>query len=370
MIAVRPTISRETLTRIADAANRAPSAENLQPWQFQADEESIDFCMDLPRQLDSDLDRMLGVTAIGTSLENAILVASKQRLDAKIEFLAETVRPRAVQAFAPIVRLSFNGECEPNPLANRVYERVTARRMDPALAVARAALDEFENSIDTFADVRLHWVDPDCLSEFAALVGSGNRMRLEHKAYHAELYRSLRFRRADVERTNDGLDMSAMQLQFGASTIMRPLQYWPLMRIANALGFSRLVGRQAKQEVCRSGAVGFLTIPRAELPDFVVGARALERLWLTATRLGLCFHPTASLPVFLTHARLGCPHMSTWHQETVAHIQEVFFGIFAEMAGRVVQMAFRIGYGPIPPVRTRRRPLEDVLYWKPARKEP
>lgn len=360
MIAAASKISRETVTRIADAANRAPSAENLQPWRFEADEESITFCLDMSRQLPSDLDQMLGLTAIGTSLENAILAASREGLGARIAFLTESISARSAQEVIPIARLEFDSDGRPDSLAEFIQARVTSRRMDPRQIVRDATRIELRESIHEFPAVELHWVDQDRLWEFAQLVGLGNRIRLEHEAYHAELYRSLRFLQADVERTKDGLDMRGLQLPSGAVNTMRVLANWQRMRLANVFGFSRFAGWQASQEVCGSGGVGFLTVPSAVLHQFVGGGRAFERLWLTATRLGLCFHPTASLPVFLTHARIGCRYLSPRHQRLVAHISDAFCRFFPETTGRTVQMAFRIGYGTLPPVRSLRRPLQAV----------
>ena len=98
--------------------------------------------------------------------------------------------------------------------------------------------------------------------------------------------------------------------------------------------------------------------------QFVQGGRALERLWLTATRLGLCFHPTASLPVFLAYARAGSPQLMPRHRKLVADISKRFDRLFPVLTDRTVQMAFRVGYGPRPPVRSLRRKIDDVLQFK------
>jgi hypothetical protein len=175
------------------------------------------------------------------------------------------------------------------------------------------------------------------------------------------VYGNLRFAESEVRRTRDGLDVAALQLPFGAASIMHVLRSWRRMKWANLVGFSRGVARQATQEVIRSGAVGFLAVPVAGLEHFVEGGRVLERLWLTATRLGLCFHPTASLPVFLAHARTGGRQLLPGHRQLAEAMSERFYRLFPTLAGRTIQMAFRIGYGPKPPVRSLRRPLTAVL---------
>jgi hypothetical protein len=366
MLAVQPRVSHATFTRIVDAARLAPSAENLQPWCFEVGEESIDFCMDLSRQLPSDLNRMLGATAIGTCLENAVLAASEAGMSSRIERLLDALPIRAEQECVPILRLHLNSGSSADPLSNFIESRITSRRMDSKQIVASSLLGELKQAILEFPEVQLHWVEHERLWDFATLVGKGNQIRLEHKGYHAELYRSLRFNQVEMDRTCDGLYVPALQLPTGGVSAMRLFRRWPAMRLANKFGFSRFAGWQAAKEVYHSGAVGFLTVPCAKLHQFVEGGRGLERLWLTATRMGLCFHPTASLPVFLTHARLGCELMSLRHQKLARQIEVEFVRLFPEAADRVMQMAFRIGYGPKPQFPSPRRPLDNVLHrqWK------
>lgn len=361
MHTTNPVTTRETLCRIVEAAVLAPSAENLQPWQFLVEDDSLEVSLDRSRQLASDVDQMLGLTAIGTCIENAVVAASTEELRTDVDFLAESLPSRSTPEYLSIARLRFLDGGVPDSLAAFIESRCTSRRMDPRREVAEGILQELVQSCREFSDVTVHWVDAERLREFAELVGIGNRIRFEHRPFHEELYGSLRFTEGEVRRTRDGLDVATLQLPFGVANIMHVLRTWPRMKWANLVGFSRGVGRQATQEVIRSGAVGFLTVPAAELRYFVHGGRVLERLWLTATRLGICFHPTASLPVFLAHARTGGGQLLPEHRQTAEAMSERFYRLFPSLAGRTIQMAFRIGYGPEPPARTLRRPLNGVL---------
>ena len=361
MHTTNPVTTRETLCRIVEAAVLAPSAENLQPWQFQVEDDSLVVSLDRSRQLASDVDQMLGLTAIGTCIENAVVAASTEGLRADVDFLAESLRSRSTPDYLPIARLGFLDGGVPDPLAAFIESRCTSRRMDPRREVAEGMLRELVQSCREHSDVTVHWVNAEQLWEFAELVGIGNRIRFEHRPFHEELYGSLRFTADEARRTRDGLDVATLQLPFGVASIMHVLRTWYRMKWANIAGFSRGVARQATQEVIRSGVVGFLTVPVPNIEHFVQGGRALERLWLTATQLGLCFHPTASLPVFLAHARAGGHQLLPGHRQLAEGMSERFYRLFPSLAGRTIQMAFRIGYGPKPPVRTLRRPLTAVL---------
>jgi hypothetical protein len=194
-------------------------------------------------------------------------------------------------------------------------------------------------------------------------VGIGNQIRFEYEHFHDELYRNLRFTVAEAERTRDGLDVATLQLPAALTWLLSALRTWRRMKLFNTFfGFSRTAAKQTAQEVRNSGAVGFLTVPTPDPQAYVEGGRALERIWLTATRLGLAFHPTASLPVFLAYARTGAHQQLPRHEQVIADMARQFNSLYPDVTGRTVQMVFRIGCTSQPPaVRSLRRHVEDVL---------
>ena len=112
------------------------------------------------------------------------------------------------------------------------------------------------------------------------LVAQSDRMRFEHERFHAELYRQLRFTAADSERTRDGLDVRTLELPPGAVHVLHFLRKWPRIRFLNHFGLSRMMSMPSRWSVCRSGAVGILTVGEPAVSKYLAGGRALERIWL------------------------------------------------------------------------------------------
>ena len=357
----------EVYRRIVAAAVLAPSAENTQPWRFVVHDDALMVCLDRTRTLASDIDDMLSLTAIGACIENAVVAAAACGLRSSVS-LVDPVPTDKNPTSAAIAQVHFSAQVHLSVesgyevLADCIESRCTCRRLDHRRLIEGSLLSELQQSSEGLSNVVVHWVDRRRLRQFAKLVGIGNRIRLEHQPFHQELYDNLRFTANEAARTRDGLDVATLQLPRGLTRLLSALRAWPRMKRANLLGFSRSVARQAAHEVRHSGAVGFLTVPGPEARAFVEGGRAMERIWLTATRLGLGFHPTASLPVFLAHARTGGRGLLPYHQRLTADMSERFYQAFPEVTGRAVQMAFRIGYvSEAPLVRSLRRKVEDVL---------
>jgi hypothetical protein len=107
------------------------------------------------------------------------------------------------------------------------------------------------------------------------------------------------------------------------------------MAFATRIGLHRLIANSQRDLARRCAVFGLLTAPGPGLSDFFTGGRAMVRVWLRATALGLKVHPmTAAMDNPETRSELGS-----------------IFGIPAD---------FRLGYGPDLP-RSARLPLDELI---------
>jgi nitroreductase len=346
---------------MVEAAVLAPSVENLQPWRFAIDDGALIVFMDARRQLPSDVDAMLAWTSVGAAAENAVIAARQGGMEPTVSHLAPSSTDEDAD-LVPAVRIDLTQLGEPDALFPYLKTRCTMRRMEsrplPADDLTRLA-----GSIAAFENVQLDWVtEPSAIRQLGKLVGMGNRIRFEHKPFHAEFYESMRFTRREVNASRDGLDVKTLQLPPGVGSVLRMLREWPRMRVANLLGFSRSVARQAAKEVRSSGAVGILSVDAPSRTSFIDGGRAFERIWLSATAAGLGVHPTASLPVFVAHAQcIDGSGLPAKHRQMARTMSEQFRELLPHLADRAPQMAFRAGFAATPMVRSLRRSASDAI---------
>lgn len=351
--------------QIVERAVLAPSAENAQPWHFHCDGDRLTLFLDRQQEFASDVDLMLTLTGLGASLENAVIAARKLGYEPEIE-VEKLITCDAGERYTPVASLVLANAGERDPLYSYLGARCTCRRMDGKQPIADEVRQRLSTGIERFPAAKIDWLSsPAEIEAVSHLIGMGNRIRFEHEPFHDELYHHLRFTPAEAATTRDGLDVATLQLPRGVAWIMWLLRKWSRMRVANVLGFSRAVARQAAQEVRSSCAVGILTVDEATVGDFLAGGRAFQRLWLTATSLGLALHPTASLAVFLAHAeRTDLGQLLPRHAEMACDMVDRFYRLCPSLRGRVVQMMFRLGHAASLAVRSLPRPVSSVLDFK------
>ncbi len=355
-------LSSDLLERMIKAAALAPSAENTQPWHFIINEKELTICLDRSRAMASDVDCMLDLTGLGACTENAVIEAREAGYEPTVTFVAERSQLQQTNGLVPVAKLTCSKAGEADPLACSITPRCTSRRMKSA-KIPQSQLDKLSAEIDEISGVQIDWVTGgNAWRELAQLVGIGNRIRFEYQPFHQEFYENVRITPAEVNATRDGLDLATLQLPLGVSAIMAFLKRWPRMRVANLLGFSRGVARQAAAEMRCSGAIGILTVDSATYECFLNGGRALERIWLASTSAKLGFHPAAALAVFLAYAeRTDGSRLLPKHQRMAEDMQQRFYRLYPHLSGRTVQMIFRVGHANKPKVRSLRRHVNDVL---------
>ena len=136
------------------------------------------------------------------------------------------------------------------------------------------------------------------------------------------------------------------------------------MNMANNVGLGRMVALHAMGGILSAPAAALLTVEGLNKGDFFVGGQALERVWLTISKYGLCMQPMTAITLFrMRWVMAGKNGFSKPHQELLEAVwedyQALFPGVEMNVNGQV--MLFRFGSGK--PIRhgTHRKKMETFL---------
>ncbi|HVJ21400.1 MAG TPA: Rv1355c family protein [Polyangiaceae bacterium] len=339
----------------------APSGGNCQPWKFvyRLGELACRFDEERSRTL-LDFDHTASFMAIGAAMENLRLAALAMGQNPTLGAFPEPEDPHLVCR----VRFSAGGRLsgEDEELFAAVGRRVTNRKLgrrEPLEASVLESLRKTATDARAALDLRS---DPGELDTLAGIVARGERLRLLNHRMHAEMMGEVRWTSRDVDATRDGLDLNTLELTPTDLAGMRLVSSWSLMDVVKKLEAGHGLERATRKSIAAASAMGLLTYAGTDHRAWFEAGRALERVWLRATLLGLAFQPmTALLYLFARVARGGGSDLDQRELAELAALRSDFEGVFSSDARRAEVMLFRLARCGPASARSLRRPTSDVL---------
>lgn len=344
------------ITEIVRAATLAPSPDNNQPWRFENRQDGLRICLDRERSLASDVNSMFDLTAIGAAIENACLAALHHGFTPHVEYLLQGRIDDSRERSVPVADISFTHGSTPDALYEMIAGRCTCRRPYETTPLDSASLARLASAADRFSDVKIDWITGAAqLKRLGRLVAAADSIRFQHRSFHEELYRQLRFTPQEAERTRDGLDVRTFELPFGAATVLKLLGSWRRMKWWQRLGLGPLLSGPSASLVRRSSAVAAFSTADDTPSSFLEAGRAIQRFWLNATSMNLSVHPLGSLPIFFAY--LGeSPESSLLprHVRRITSTRRLFAQMLPASNARTPALFLRVGYSVGPTARSLR----------------
>ncbi len=354
---------RPSQLELVRAAVLAPTPDNNQPWRFVSEKDRLLVYLDPSRALPSDVSSMFDLIGLGAAVENASIAARQMGYEPSVEYASSADRSAIENGSQPAVTMIFTPGGRPDPLYGQLEARCTCRKLYSTRPVAEKSLATLADAGKEFSDVQLDWItDRSRIRSLARVMAASDRIRFEYEPFHNELFRQLRFTVDEAERSRDGLDLRTLELPPGAGLMLRPLGSWSRMKWVHRLGLGRLLTAPSALSVCKSGAIGVLSVAEPTSTGFLQGGRVFERTWLTAQAEELALQPLGSLSIFSAHLRiLDGQKLSPQHKQRIGRLLDRFEELAPNATGRTLLILFRLGQSATPRHRSLRRPAEEVL---------
>lgn len=350
----------EPLRRILDRARWAPSGDNTQPWRFEvvADDHLRVFGHDTRAHCVYDLDGHASQIAHGALLETLAIAATAEGLHADIQ------RQPGYPDSAPVyeVRLVRREGLAADPLVAMIERRTVQRRAMSGRPLDIAHKAALAASVPGY---RLVWFEGFsqrwALARFMAANGKNRLTMPEAYPTHRDIIEwAAHFSEDRVPERAVGVDpMTARLMRWALRSWGRVefLNTWLAGTVMPRLQLDLLPGLR-----CAAHLALVAERAPAGIDDYVAAGRALQRLWLVATSLGLFMQPEMTPVIFSRYVREGRPFTAVEAvRERAARLaarMEDWMGV--DGAHQTVFMG-RIGYGPAPAARSLRKPLSRLL---------
>jgi tRNA A37 threonylcarbamoyladenosine dehydratase/nitroreductase len=358
----RATPSLEQVRTLAAYATLAPSGGNCQPWRFRWNGERLRLVHDRDRSRSLlDVDDLASWLACGAAVENASLAARQMGLEARVALAPDPREPAAVcdLRFAA----GRAARAEDAALAAAIPARVTNRRLGPRAPLGREDSGRLLAAVEEVPGAALHLVEePERLAELGEVLGRCDRLRFLSRTMHAEMMAEVRWSADEVRRTRDGIDVATLELSPTDLAALRVTSSWGAMELLGKVGGGAALERPARKAMAAASAAALVTVDGGtSRAAFFAGGRAMQRVWLEATVLGLAVQPMAPLGYLLARLERGGDGLTSAERATLRELRSRLAAVFPEADGRAAPMLLRLSRAPAPTARALRRHVEDVL---------
>lgn len=340
-------IQREVIQKILEAGVQAPSGSNSQPWRFEVRGDTIDVIA-LPEKDHPILNfRNRGTwIAHGALLENISIASLALGYDARINVFPNTVKPNLVAQISLI-----HSAPKDEPLHRAIFLRTTNRKPYKISPLIQEQKNEILSAAKEAGGDFRFTEDRKEMGILGKAVSVNEIVMLENKELHRLFFDELVWNKEEERKKGSGLYLKTMELQPPQQMALRLFKHWPIMNFFNSLGAARMIARDNAKTYASSSLIGIIVVEDTD-QSFLSAGRAIERIWLAATKLGLSCHLITG--IFFLEQRIRSNNGSDFSREHCVRIKNSCHevaSIFNVQKGLIAGL-LRIGDGGEPTARS------------------
>lgn len=295
-------IDTALIAYVLRAGAQAPSFYNTQPWHFETRDDRIDLYLDESADTSLyDWRNLNSILACGAALENMMIAAQGRGLTTSVTAYPDSSRPML------LARLTLSRQVGGadtsgvwgHPLEEAIWRRHTNTLMFDDSPAPAATLQALHDAVIEFPGTALHLAStPEERQRVFVASSTAEQVRFARQDLHEQLHRMIRWSDAEAQANPTGYTLPSMGACGIGEAFFRVTRRWPVMQLMNRFGAYKDQAKRACLGLLHCAASGLLTIDGTSEKDWLTAGRALERLWLTATRLGLDLQPHSTITLF------------------------------------------------------------------------
>ena len=344
------------LATLLEAACLAPSVDNCQPWRFVCSNDSVSIFLDRERaDFFGDYGFAASFATIGAVIENMKIAASHLALVASVVcFPSDDVDHVATVIFS-------DATVTPDPLCHILPLRCTNRKKYLSASLSQEQRDALCQAAQISGAKLFLFEEHSTVKALFRLAAQVDSIIFDHPLLHANLYRWIRWSPQEKSKTRDGMPVGSLEIDAFQRLFFRVISSFGMLKFFNMFGVNRLIGLLNSSLLLKSSALGLIVMDGTSNVDYLNGGRCMERVWLTASSLGLAYQPFGGLPFLLTRMLRG--GNEGFSDKQYSKLRGVFHKLQQHAPvtpddGLVI--FFRVGTAAEPTERSIRRPLSEV----------
>jgi len=346
----------------------APSAGNSQPWKFTYAHDELWVIHDKQRSKNLlDGDHRAAYIALGAAIKNMTIAAAQRGYQTQIKPFPQSGQRFNSAQHEAVASLSFamDEQIVNSALAGLfplLRQRVTNRKLAQRVVLPSNQQTDLATLAADYGCQLQFLTDEADLTELGDILGEGEQLRILCTGLHAELMAEIRWTPAEAQQTQDGLDITSLELTASQAAVLKLLARPAVPDLLRTLQAGKALTAIARNAVNAASAIGLISVVGESPTDMLRGGQAIEHLWLKANELGLAWHPmTALIPMFDMLNSPTALIFEPWALERLSDLSERFNLLFTPSPRQLRLMLFRLSPASAPSARSLRRPVETVL---------
>ena len=344
-----PTSSVDPDEAVLDAARRAPSGGNSQPWTLSTDGRTVTIGVDRSRTSTLDIAFRGSCVAVGAAAFNARVAAAAQG-----RFDGELITDHGVE-----ISLS---DRDPEPITDRRLldgvvgrctdrELGTAEPLDASIAADVVAAAAAEGGRAVLLTAR------ESISAAADILADADRIRYLTPHLHREMFSELRWP-GDPD-PNRGIEVASLGIDDADLSKLEIVKRPDVMALVDAWDAGAALGSDMRDRVLSSSALVVIVVPGSTADHYIRGGYATENVWVTAHLHCLAVQPVS--PAFL-YARTPEEHqqLSMHRGEALQELNSRFRALLDITDIESVALVLRLSCAPKSGIYSRRVPVSAL----------
>ncbi len=349
---------------LVKAAIKAPSAGNNQPWNWHYENNLLFLLHDRVRSVSfGDFQHIASYVALGAAIENLDLAAYHHNIPISVHYFPITdTRCAAVIQFATHQK-GFN-LFEPTKLFAAIDSRITNRNLGQRKPLSNSQSDLLTQAVASVDGAALHLRHNSTdLEELKEIMSAAERLRMLHIEGHYEFYeKEIRWNDEHSRTTGDGIDIATVDISPSDKVGLRLVKDPEVVKLLADWRGGKALEKIAIKAIDSASAIGLITMPKFTSTDYLIGGRAVERLWLTTADIDVSMQPMLAATLHFARIKYGngegLPHFM---KEEFSQLHQRFLKIFPEAETRAEVFLFRLSIADLPTVKSYRYPIEKVF---------
>ena len=347
----------------------APSAGNSQPWKFTYAHDELWVIHDKQRSKNLlDGDHCAAYIALGAAIKNIAIAAAQRGYQTQIKPFPQSGQRFQTAQHETVASLSFSADeqavnSELAALFPLLSQRVTNRKLSKRIALPTDQLTDLAVIAANYGCQLQFLTDEVELAKLGDILGESDRLRILCADLHAELMAEIRWTPEATQQTQDGLDITSLELTTSQAAVLKLLARPDVPGLLRTLQAGNALTAIARNAVNAASAIGLISVVGESPTDMLRGGQAIEHVWLKANELGLAWHPmTALIPMFEMLNSPAALIFEPWALDRLFDLSGRFNHLFAPSPCQLRLMLFRLSPASAPSARSLRRSVETVLF--------